>query len=373
MTRHMETTRGTPNLRTNLPQPSVHHPGGPVAAEDRGDPSRSEGSLDLDANAAIVPWHCPRCRCMLEADSTQRGLHCQECAKVYPVRNGIPDFIDMKTDAFYETKGEVFHFPKLVPRSLPFRTRLAMIFADDDFSGNLTFLRRVMRQPGIVLDIACGGGTSFYPAYVGPTVGIDLALTSVLRARAVYPQVARARVEALPFCDNAFDYVVSTDFLEHVPLEIKDKTIAEIARVLKPGGRMAHVSPVDNRHFLMQWAKRFPQLYARQFIAQDGHDGFETASAVLGRLDQAGLRRLCVRVQRGIVWSKWEITKRFGEGFVEQALWMRCLVSVCRFCGRFRLLNHAVNVPLTLLDRVLTPMFGLDYAYRAGVCYEKPG
>lgn len=326
----------------------------------------------MTANAPVIPWHCPRCRHRLEVNSREGELRCAQCPQAFPVCDGIPDFIETEAHGFYEAKGETYHFPKIVPRSLPFSTHLAMFFADDDFSGNVNFLRQVLQPRGTVLDIACGGGTTFYPAFVGPTVGIDLALSSVQRAKAVYPQVARAQVEALPFPDNAFDYVVSTDFLEHLPLENKDKTLTEVARVLKPGGRMAHISPVDNRHFLMRWAKRFPELYRRQFIAQDGHEGFETARAVLDRLERSGLRPLRVRVQRGVVWSKWEITKRFGDGYVEKALWMRCMVRACRFWGRHRLLNHAVNIPLTVIDRLVTPFFGVDYAYRVGICHEKP-
>ena len=71
---------------------------------------------------------------------------------------------------------------------------------------------------------------------VGPTVGIDLAFASLKRASAVYPQVARAKVEALPLPNNAFDYVVSTDVLEHLSPTVKDKALSEMTRVLKPGG-----------------------------------------------------------------------------------------------------------------------------------------
>jgi len=116
----------------------------------------------------------------------------------------------------------------------------AMFFADDDFSTNFYFLERTMRKPGTVLDVGCGGGNMFYLS-VGPTVGIDLAFASLKRASAVYPQVARAKVEALPLPNNAFDYVVSTDVLEHLSPTVKDKALSEMTRVLKPGGLMIHI------------------------------------------------------------------------------------------------------------------------------------
>jgi len=173
---------------------------------------------------------------------------------------------------FYEEKGDRYHFPKAFPQRL--KTRIAMFFADDDFSTNFYFLERTMRKPGTVLDVGCGGGNMFYLS-VGPTVGIDLAFASLKRASAVYPQVARAKVEALPLPNNAFDYVVSTDVLEHLSPTVKDKALSEMTRVLKPGGLMIHICPVDSHHFLMRWAKRFPELYSDILLTWTGTRGLK--------------------------------------------------------------------------------------------------
>jgi ubiquinone/menaquinone biosynthesis C-methylase UbiE len=246
-----------------------------------------------------------------------------------------------------------------------------MFFGDDDFSTSFKFLRKVMWRRGVVLDVGCGGGNTFY-TFIGPTIGIDLAISSLRRAQAVYQQVARAHSETLPFPDNSFDYVVSSDFLEHLPLNIKDNALAEMTRVLKPGGHMVHIFPVDSHHFLMSWAKRFPDLFQDYFIEQDGHDGFETARAVLERFQYLGLRLVCLSIRQGVVWSKWEILKRFDNEYHQTSWYIDSLVRFARPFARYKWINHMVNPTLWALDRLLTPSFGMDYAYRIGICLEKP-
>src|SRR5213078_5226371 len=45
-------------------------------------------------------------------------------------------------------------------------------------------------------------------------------------------------IEQLPFLDQTFDVVFSTLMMHHLPAPLKRQGLAEIARVLKPGGRL---------------------------------------------------------------------------------------------------------------------------------------
>jgi ubiquinone/menaquinone biosynthesis C-methylase UbiE len=105
-------------------------------------------------------------------------------------------------------------------------------------------------QPGErVLDVGCGTGTLALEAQrrvvgVGRVVGIDPSTTQIAHARA---KAARRRapvefqigaIERLPFADATFDVVLSTLMMHHLPAPIKRQGLAEIARVLAPGGRL---------------------------------------------------------------------------------------------------------------------------------------
>lgn len=65
--------------------------------------------------------------------------------------------------------------------------------------------------------------------------GIELAYQSAKDSEEKGLLETQADVTQLPFADNSFDTIVSTDLLEHVP-DAK-KSVEEIVRVLKPGGK----------------------------------------------------------------------------------------------------------------------------------------
>jgi SAM-dependent methyltransferase len=110
-------------------------------------------------------------------------------------------------------------------------------------------LERLSDEPdgSVVLDIPCGGGVAFRglrPAREVRYVAADLSGVMLRRARSeaarrgVEHQVefVEADVEALPFEDATFDLCVTYTGLHCFP--DPPAAIAEIARVLKPGGRL---------------------------------------------------------------------------------------------------------------------------------------
>lgn len=105
-------------------------------------------------------------------------------------------------------------------------------------------------QPGEqVLDVGCGTGTLALEAQrrtggAGRVAGIDPSGEQIARARA---KAARRHVpiafevgviEQLPFPDQTFDVALSTLMMHHLPASLKRQGFSEIARVLKPRGRL---------------------------------------------------------------------------------------------------------------------------------------
>jgi len=90
-----------------------------------------------------------------------------------------------------------------------------------------------------VLDIGTGEGQlarHLRSIGVGRVTGIDPSVNQLGTAvtRAGGPVYARAAAAALPFPDGAFDGVVACLVFEHI--EAVEEAIAEVARVLAPGG-----------------------------------------------------------------------------------------------------------------------------------------
>ena len=115
--------------------------------------------------------------------------------------------------------------------------------------GRVGYIRRVLTEElGIdpqgkrALDVGCGGGLlAEEVARLGFRVtGVDPSEPSLETARAhardegLEIEYLAAAGEDLPFEDATFDVVYCCDVLEHV--ESVDGTVAESARVLKPGG-----------------------------------------------------------------------------------------------------------------------------------------
>ena len=92
-------------------------------------------------------------------------------------------------------------------------------------------------RPGqLAVDIACGGGLMAEHLQGYRHVGVDLSPASLRLARDHGVEVIRADVTALPLDDEVADLVVAGEIFEHV--EDLDTLVAQIARVLKPGGTL---------------------------------------------------------------------------------------------------------------------------------------
>jgi ubiquinone/menaquinone biosynthesis C-methylase UbiE len=121
-----------------------------------------------------------------------------------------------------------------------------------------TLVRAGGAMPGErVLDVGCGTGylTRRMALAVGPTgsvAGVDPSAPMVEHARRVSPSNCEfhiASAEALPYADAAFDVAVSSLALHHIPRDQRATAMNELARVVRPGGRVliAEFQPPRNR------------------------------------------------------------------------------------------------------------------------------
>jgi ubiquinone/menaquinone biosynthesis C-methylase UbiE len=106
-------------------------------------------------------------------------------------------------------------------------------------------------EPGQrVLDLGCGWayGTLWAEQTGTRATGVDLEIDQLRWARASLDParrlgLAQANAARLPFRSATFDRVVSVEMMEHVFRPDRPSVLAEIARVTRPGGRLALSTP----------------------------------------------------------------------------------------------------------------------------------
>jgi ubiquinone/menaquinone biosynthesis C-methylase UbiE len=136
-------------------------------------------------------------------------------------------------------------------------------------------------QPGeTILDLGSGFGGFVNNSYQNKLIGFGIEvdrnrITLSNKLLSIYgnPQgtITNSAGENLPFADNSFNYIFSTNVIEHVA--IPEEVISEAIRVLKPGGYAQIIIPSYNSwwegHYGILWlpgmSKRIAKFYVRLF------------------------------------------------------------------------------------------------------------
>lgn len=224
------------------------------------------------------------------------------------------------------------------------------------------FGRLGVRPGGRLLDLGCGQGRHAFeavrrgarvvavdrePADCKDTAGMLAALAAgepPLPATAAGWALAGDGL-ALPFPDGIFDRIVAAEVLEHVPDD--GRAMAELARVLRPGGLLAVTVP--------RW---FPERVCWA-LADDyhapampgGHVRVYRRRQLVGRLRAAGLRPLASHHAHALHSPYW---------------WLKCAVGVKNEAATAVRLYHRFLVwdivrphgAIRALERLLNPVLG---------------
>lgn len=158
--------------------------------------------------------------------------------------------------------------------------------------------RRLHLAPGQrVLDLGCGEGRHAISAWLEApvqVVGLDLGAADLATAAArgaefEAPDGARSLSWirgsglVLPFTDGVFDCVICAEVLEHVP--DYERVLAEIHRVLKPGGVLAVSVP----RYFPEWVCW--QLSDAYHQVEGGHVRIFRTPVLTRAVESQGLRR----------------------------------------------------------------------------------
>jgi SAM-dependent methyltransferase len=180
--------------------------------------------------------------------------------------------------------GAVFHFPT---------GRLACLFvgypagqldclpeeALESFAGvGYPFAAGVISQGDTVLDVGSGSGTDTLLAAMltgpsGVVYGLDMtrAMREKLQRIVAHVRVLEGNAEQIPLPDASIDVVTSNGVLNLVP--DKRAAFGEVARVLKPGGRL-QIADIALRVPVSEQSRADPKLWAECVVGAITEDDY---------------------------------------------------------------------------------------------------
>jgi len=174
-------------------------------------------------------------------------------------------------------------------------------------------------RPGRVLDWGCGFGQM---SHLLKARGVDVTAlehdpeaVEGTRPLERYPEIVATFTRepiALPYEDGTFDAVLSMGVLEHV--QFPERSLDELHRVLRPGGRL-YVYKLPNRRSYLEWIARraglfyhgqlpFDVLYTRRSARElvERH-GFVVDEVRLANMLPLGITASWAQPSAGAVWA----------------------------------------------------------------------
>lgn len=177
--------------------------------------------------------------------------------------------------------------------------------------------REAIRRKPILLNLGCG--VSLFSGFINVDKYLkeeDLRHGAKTReglcANAKFPADAKyiqADMCSLPFKDNYADYIESLEALEHLPFRDVERAVAEMYRVLKPGGQLVMMLP-DLDDMCRTWLESVTdkvfnhnvffnlvqQFYGNQLHDGEYHTAAFTKTYVEGLLNACGFNRENIKV-----------------------------------------------------------------------------
>lgn len=222
------------------------------------------------------PLACPACR----SPSLHKGetdYECSACRKLYPIDPALGIVLFLPPEQSGEAKGNIQNWWGDLYKQLYEPTDRSL--SRESLDAKLTQTEDLFRRRDIpavvemplqklagksVLEIGPGGGghSCLFAKYGADVTALDItpprAASTNLKLKLVGVGSGRAYqgdAENLPFPDDCFDFVYSNGVLHHS--QNTDRCIAEVHRVLKPGGKA--VLMLYARHSAVFWCNIVPR------------------------------------------------------------------------------------------------------------------
>ena len=198
---------------------------------------------------------CPDCRGAL--GEGPGGLVCERCGRV--AARG-PGYLDLRpSEAFTEQT-------RYLDEALHADARHETVSPPLLQAGVRQWMLRRFLEPGpgdVIVNLGCGSGRSVVWNHESGAsiVGIDVAPYFAAEALE-HGDLVLGDLRRLPFADGAFAKAYALDVFEHLSRPALAEVLAEIARVMRPGGRL-FVYPHVRRNSFLAAGLRMVNLAAR--------------------------------------------------------------------------------------------------------------
>ncbi len=173
------------------------------------------------------------------------------------------------------------------------------------------FMRGRDQRQVRLLDVACGTGRFLrevrraYPAM--ELTGLDLSPTYLAEAERHFEGLRpaawlEANAEAIPLADESQDAVTTIFLFHELPPDVRRVVLADMARVLKPGGLLVFIDSLQlgDRDggwdgFLEGFPERFHEPYYRHYLIDDLDGAFANVGLAAAATWPAFLAKVMVR------------------------------------------------------------------------------
>ncbi len=207
---------------------------------------------------------------------------------------------------------------------------------------NLRFRKMLedqIRTEDRLLDFGAGRGyvaTMNFRRLVCHAAGVDVSEDVFLNPHLDEAKLIQAG-GGIPYDDDSFDVVISSNVLEHI--EQPEIAFAEIARVLRPGGRFIAKTP-NSRHYMPLVARLTPTSFHKYFNRLRGRKIEDTFPTVYACNTPGAIKRLVamsgLEVHRIDLWEgRPEYLRIFAPLYLLGAAYER-IVNRCSWLASFR-------------------------------------
>lgn len=188
-------------------------------------------------------------------------------------------------DDFYE--GKYNNRMRYVPRSEGWLATLPLRIVMQHYP---TTVAREVPFGATVVEIGCAGGLTWFGQRYR-MIGMDLSQAALQLAAEDYALTLQCDATRMPLADASVDAVISSCLFEHLTDDQKTALLAEIMRVMKPGGKVVFLYDLWTENAVIAGYRRADSdRYRREFLDQDGHLGYRSVEENRAFFRDAGLR-----------------------------------------------------------------------------------